>query len=116
VELLKETLEKKEVQISEIIKATSLDPSSTASLTKRLEEVLAFKNQQIKELQYDLAKVTKAHNDMIRVYEAKLTEFSIPVEELGFKPLIISSKAASVAQGQGGPQGNKVPAGFVAAQ
>jgi hypothetical protein len=76
---------------------------------------LAFKNQQIKELQYDLAKVTKAHNDMIRVYEAKLTEFSIPVEELGFKPLIISSKAAGVAQGHHG-QGNKAPAGFVAAQ
>ena len=49
----------------------------------------------------------QAHNDMIRVYEAKLTEFSIPVEELGFKPLMIST-------------GSRVPnvgaAGLVAAQ
>lgn len=43
---------------------------------------------------------------MIRVYEAKLTEFSIPVEELGFKPLYISSKNV---------QAPKNPSGFVAA-
>ena len=41
---------------------------------------------------------------MIRVYEAKLTEYSIPVEELGFKPMILATKTASN------------PAGFVAAQ
>jgi growth arrest-specific protein 8 len=41
---------------------------------------------------------------MIRVYEAKLTEFSIPVDQLGFKPLMVSTKTANN------------PAGFVAAQ
>ena len=35
--------------------------------------------------------VTKAHNDVIRVYESKLTEFGIPVEELGFRPLVTST-------------------------
>ena len=38
-------------------------------------------------VQYELARVTKAHNDMVRVYEAKLREFGVPAEELGFKPL-----------------------------
>ncbi|KAJ3083031.1 Dynein regulatory complex subunit 4, partial [Quaeritorhiza haematococci] len=88
---LKETLEKKELQVNEILKATNLDPSALANLTKRLEEVLDGKNQQIKELQYELAKVCKAHNDMLRVYEAKLTELSIPVEELGFKPYVMNA-------------------------
>jgi hypothetical protein len=37
---------------------------------------------------------------MIRVYEAKLTEYSIPVEETGFKP-IIASKAAGGVQPTG---------------
>lgn len=41
---------------------------------------------------------------MIRVYEAKLTEFSIPVEELGFKPMAVESKVPSN------------PAGLVATQ
>ncbi|ORY36463.1 hypothetical protein BCR33DRAFT_855207 [Rhizoclosmatium globosum] len=95
VETLKETLEKKDLQLNEILKATNLDPTALANLTRRLEEVLEMKNQQIKELQYDLAKVTKAHNDMIRVYEAKLTEYSIPVEEMGFKPLVVTSKTGT---------------------
>ncbi|KAJ3242013.1 Dynein regulatory complex subunit 4 [Chytriomyces hyalinus] len=95
VESLKETLEKKDLQLNEILKATNLDPAALSNLTRRLEEVLELKNHQIKELQYDLAKVTKAHNDMIRVYEAKLTEYSIPVEEMGFKPLIVTSKTGT---------------------
>lgn len=41
---------------------------------------------------------------MIRVYEAKLTEFSIPIEDLGFKPLIVATKTG------------KNPAGLVAFQ
>ena len=32
-------------------------------------------------------KVIQAYNDAIRVYEAKLVEFGIPPEELGFLPL-----------------------------
>ncbi|KAJ3276767.1 Dynein regulatory complex subunit 4 [Terramyces sp. JEL0728] len=104
VENLKENLEKRELQVNEILKATNLDPVALANLTRRLEEVLNAKNEQIKELQYDLSKVTKAHNDMIRVYEAKLTEFGIPVEELGFKPLQVTSKASIY------------PAGLVASQ
>ena len=35
--------------------------------------------------------MTKAHNDVIRVYESQLTEFGIPVEELGFRPLVTST-------------------------
>ena len=33
----------------------------------------------------------QAHNDVIRVYESKLTEFGIPVEELGFRPLLTNT-------------------------
>ena len=59
VENLKDNLEKRELQVNEILKATNLDPSALASLTKRLEDVLNAKNGHIKDLQYDLAKVTK---------------------------------------------------------
>ncbi len=56
-----------------------------------MEDVLSAKNSQIASLQYDVTKVSKAHNDLIRVYEAKLTEYGIPAEELGFRPLITST-------------------------
>ncbi len=42
------------------------------------------KNTLIKNLTYSIHHATKAYNDAIRVYEAKLTEFGIPPEELGF--------------------------------
>jgi hypothetical protein len=38
-----------------------------------------------------VAKVSKAHNDLIRVYEAKLAEYGVPPEELGFRPLVTST-------------------------
>ncbi|KAJ3183103.1 Dynein regulatory complex subunit 4 [Geranomyces variabilis] len=95
VESLRDMIEKRDLQVNEILKATNLDPAAMAGLSRRLEEVLDVKNRMIKELQYDLAKVTKAHNDMIRAYQAKLTEFSIPVEELGFKPLAMGTQAST---------------------
>ena len=35
--------------------------------------------------------IFQAHNDVVRVYESKLTEFGIPVEELGFRPLLTNT-------------------------
>ena len=40
--------------------------------------MLDAKNKAIRDLQYELARVTKAHNDVIGVYNAKLAEFGIP--------------------------------------
>ncbi|GAQ80611.1 myosin heavy chain-related protein [Klebsormidium nitens] len=88
VQVLSETLEKKEAQLGEVLTASNLDPGTLEDVTNKLDDVLESKNQLIKALQYDLAKVSKAHNDLIRVYESKLTEFGVPVEELGFRPLI----------------------------
>lgn len=62
-----------------------------AQVNQKLEEVLDNKNQVIRALKYDVAKVSKAHNDLIQVYEAKLAEFGIPAEELGFRPLVTSA-------------------------
>lgn len=71
-------------------------------MNQKLEEVLTNKNSIIRALQYDVAKVSKAHNDLIRVYEAKLAEYGIPAEQLGFRPLITSTSTG--------------PAGLVAGQ
>lgn len=59
------------------------------------------KNSIIKNLKYSLAHATKAYNDAIRVYEAKLVEFGIPAEELGFQPIETNTST--------------IPAGLVAA-
>jgi len=87
VEELEKEREKKEAQLNEVLAASNLDPVMLGNITRKLDEVLDAKNKAIKDLQYELARVTKAHNDVISVYNSKLSEFGIPVEELGFKPL-----------------------------
>lgn len=91
LEALSEHLEHKEAQLAEVLAASNLDPQTLQKVNQKLEEVLDNKNQIIKALQYDIAKVCKAHNDLIRVYEAKLAEFGIPAEELGFRPLVTNT-------------------------
>lgn len=42
----------------------------------------------INNLEEELKRIKEVHIDMIKTYEAKLQEFHIPVEEMGFEPLI----------------------------
>ncbi|XP_068117060.1 dynein regulatory complex subunit 4 isoform X2 [Hyperolius riggenbachi] len=105
LQALGDTLEKKEAQLNEVLAASNLDPTALSTVTRKLEDVLDSKNNAIKDLQYELARVCKAHNDLLRTYEAKMRGFGIPVEELGFKPL------ESLVPGQTLGQG---PAGLVA--
>ena len=52
-----------------------------------VKSTLEEKTLIIKRLKASLAVAAKAFNDTIRVYEAKLHEFGIPVKELGFQTL-----------------------------
>jgi len=83
--VLNDELEKKDAQLSEVLAASNIEPSALAAVTKRLEDVLDVKNKTIRALQVEVAKNVKARNDVIRVYEAKLGEYGIPVEDLGFE-------------------------------
>lgn len=84
---LGDKLEKTEAQLNEVLAASNLDPAGLALVTRKLEDVLDAKNAAIKDLQYEVARACKAHNDVIRTYEAKMQEYGIPFEELGFRPL-----------------------------
>ncbi|NXT74293.1 DRC4 protein, partial [Zapornia atra] len=80
-------LEKKEVELSEVFAASNLDPTALSLVSQKLEDVLSSKNSTIQDLQLQLARVCKAHDDMLQTMEAKLTAFGIPLDNLGFKPL-----------------------------
>ena len=53
----------------------------------KMKEAIEQKNNLLWNLKYSLAHATKAYNDAIRVYEAKLIEFVIPAEKLGLELL-----------------------------
>ncbi len=68
--------------------AAKIDPKTLGVIKSTLEEVENLKNEAIKEIQAELKKIREAHSNMVKTYEGKLSEFGIPVEELGFDPLV----------------------------
>ncbi|XP_043937672.1 dynein regulatory complex subunit 4 isoform X2 [Protopterus annectens] len=102
LQALTDTLEKKEAQLNEVLSASNLDPSALTIVTRKLEDVLDSKNTAIKDLQYELARVCKAHNDLLRTYEAKLQAFGIPTDELGFNPLETTMAGQNLGKGAAG--------------
>ena len=52
-----------------------------------LQKILSKKNKTIADLQYELARVCKAHDDLVDTYEEKLVQYGIPKNELGFSPM-----------------------------
>lgn len=53
--------------MSEVITSANLDPVSVSMVTKHVDEVLEQKNQFIKDLQFELAKITKVESFSARV-------------------------------------------------
>ena len=84
---LQEEFDRKDAQLNEIVQRSGLDGKSVEEICKKMEDAIEAKNSLLRNLRYSLAHATKAYNDAIRVYEAKLIEFGIPAEELGLELL-----------------------------
>ena len=102
IKQLNEDYEKRETEIEEILKNVDIvgnrnlgedenkNNGFNREFTELLEHIkttLSEKTIIIKRLKASLAVSAKAFNDTIRVYEAKLIEFGLPPEELGFQLL-----------------------------
>lgn len=105
VKTLSENLELKEVLVEQLSLKLEEPAKEVVKINKKLEDILSKKNGIINDLQYELARVCKAHDDLLDTYEEKLHEYGIPKTELGFIPL------RTVPEGQGGLA--KGPAGLV---
>lgn len=71
-----------------MLKAAHIDGRAIGAISKSIEEIENGKNDVIAELQNQLQQIRRAHTHMVKAYEGKLAEFVIPVEELGFDPLV----------------------------
>lgn len=81
-------METKDAQINQLLAAAKIDPKTLGIIKNAIEGVENIKNEAIKEIQAELKKIREAHSNMVKTYEGKLSEFGIPVEELGFDPLV----------------------------
>ena len=88
IETIQESIDIKEAQLNEILNASKIDQNQLKDIRSTLEESEKIKNEAIKQIQQELKSIREAHSTMVKTYEGKLSEFGIPVEELGFDPLV----------------------------
>jgi hypothetical protein len=69
------------------LKNSNVDPRDYEELKLRFGNKIKLKNQEIQKLQFLIHQATKAYNDCLRVYEAKLVSLGVPSEDLDFEPL-----------------------------
>ena len=95
-------LQKKELTLREIAQRSGLQGPAVDKICNDMEAVVEAKNTILNNLKYSLSHATKAYNDAVRVYEAKLVDFGIPSEELGIETLVTntSSMAAGLVAAQ----------------
>lgn len=74
--------------MNEVLKAAHIDGRAIGAISRSIEEIESGKNELIQDLQNQLQQIRRAHTHMVKAYEGKLAEFVIPVEELGFDPLV----------------------------
>jgi hypothetical protein len=82
VRRLHEELEQKEMQLQEVMKRAGLDATE---ISAKIDDVIAVKNAKINQLEVDLARVQRAHNEILTVYEQRMIKFGIPKDEIGFE-------------------------------
>ena len=72
----------KKTQVSEVLVAARMDPAVVLKINSRLDAILESRNALMRELQHSIATVTKAHNDGVRVMEARLRGMGLPADEV----------------------------------
>lgn len=73
-----------ESALAEVLASTNLHPEVIGDIQHNLEDVLMAKNKQTQKLEDSIEHIKRKYARTIQLYEAKLAEYQIPVEELGF--------------------------------
>jgi len=88
IDAVEEALETTEAQMSELLSPANMDPGTTAGISQKLDQVIAYKDDIVSQLQDEVSRIKDSHSTMVRTYESKLAEYGIPPEELGFTPAV----------------------------
>lgn len=70
------------VQVDAVLHAAQLDPHVLKSVQSRLDAALDSRQDAIMQLQGDIGKLTKAHNDAVRTLSSRMRDLGVPQGEL----------------------------------
>uniref|UniRef100_A0A0G4F4S0 Growth arrest-specific protein 8 domain-containing protein n=1 Tax=Chromera velia CCMP2878 TaxID=1169474 RepID=A0A0G4F4S0_9ALVE len=90
LDTLEEAMEVADTQISEILISANLDKATAGGISEKLDQVIHYKNDIIQALHEEAHKIKEAHRQMSRAYQAKMSEFGVPVENVGFEVQLMS--------------------------
>lgn len=76
--------------------AAHLDAPTMHAISQRLDVLLEKRNRLIRDLQSSVGMLTKAHNDAVRVFEARLRDMGVPEAELAY-PLLTTTAGVGPA-------------------
>lgn len=88
IDTVEEALETTEAQVSELLTSANVDQAAASGISQKLDQVIAYKNDIVSQLQEEVQRIRDSHRTMVRTYESKLAEYGIPPEELGFTPQV----------------------------
>merc|ERR1712061_862906 len=88
IDAVEEALETSEAQVSELLASANVDQTTSAGISQKLDQVIAYKNDILTQLQEEVQRIKDSHKTMVKTYESKLAEYGIPAEELGFMPQV----------------------------
>lgn len=88
IDAVEEALETTEAQVSELLASSNVDQATQVGISQRLDQVIAYKNDIVAQLEEEVQRIKDSHTTMVKTYESKLAEYGIPPEELGFTPAV----------------------------
>mmetsp|Transcript_25868 Transcript_25868/g.41504 ORF Transcript_25868/g.41504 Transcript_25868/m.41504 type:complete len:460 (-) Transcript_25868:143-1522(-) len=86
IDAIEEAFETTEAQVSELYTSANLDQATPSGISQKLDQVIAYKDDIVVQLQEEVQRIKDSHRTMVKTYESKLAEYGIPPEELGFTP------------------------------
>ncbi|KAL4108287.1 hypothetical protein PRIC1_000005 [Phytophthora ramorum] len=79
-------LEQKDAELNEVLLHAKLDPAIVDRVKGRLEDIMANKAEDLRELEAEMAQVTKLQRELATAMQLKMSEYGLPLDELGFMP------------------------------
>jgi len=90
IDTVEEALEAAEAQVSELLMSANVDSATASGISQKLDQVIAYKDDIVGQLHEEVERIKEMHRTMVKTYEAKLAEYGVPPEELGFVPAIVA--------------------------
>jgi len=78
--------EEREAQLSEVLSRANLDPTVLGQVKGHVDDVLARKNQEMRNYQQEVVRLQSLHEQLYQYTKNKLQDYGLSINELGFVP------------------------------